>query len=53
MLPAGVVDRVDRADRAVYVNRTKNEIKDAPDWDPDKYRTDDVYRKSYSTYYDR
>ena len=51
MLPAGVVDRVDRDQRVVFVNRTKDEIKDAPDWDPDRYTTDDVYRKTHTTYY--
>jgi hypothetical protein len=52
MLPAGVVDRVDHTDGVVYVNRTKDQIKNAPDWDADRYTTDDVYRKSYGTYYE-
>ena len=30
MLPAGVVDRVDTDERKVYVDRTKDQIKDAP-----------------------
>jgi hypothetical protein len=52
MLPAGVVTRIDTEDRKVYVNRTKEQIKDAPDWDPDR-RTDDAYRTSHSDYYGR
>jgi hypothetical protein len=51
MLPAGVVNRVDHTGRIVYVDRTKDEIKNAPDWDADLYRTDEVYRKTYGTYY--
>jgi len=50
MLPASVVDRIDTADHKVYVNRTKAQIKDAPDWDPQHYRTDD-YRDRVGTYY--
>jgi predicted RNA-binding protein len=52
MLPAGVVDRIDLDDRKVYVNRTKDQIKDAPDWDPDNWRSD-KYRRSVGDYYGR
>ena len=31
ILPAGVVDRVDRDDERVYVSRTKEQIKSAPE----------------------
>ena len=37
MLPAGVIDRVDLDDENVYVDRTKDEIKDAPEFDEDSY----------------
>jgi hypothetical protein len=50
MLPAGVIDRVDFDDEKVYVNRTKDEIKDAPEFDPDLYR-DDAYRGRLGSYY--
>jgi hypothetical protein len=50
MLPAGVVDRVDSDDEKVYVNRNKDEIKNAPEYDEDKYK-DDSYRSSLGTYY--
>ena len=33
VLPAGVIDRVDVEEETVYVNRTKDQIKDAPQLD--------------------
>jgi len=50
MLPAGVISRVDRDDEKVYVNRTKDQIKDAPEFDDDAYRDDD-YRERVGGYY--
>jgi hypothetical protein len=50
MLPAGVVDRVDSAEETVYVNRTKDEIKDAPEFDESRYR-DEAYREELGSYY--
>jgi hypothetical protein len=38
MLPAGVIDRIDTDEETVYVNRTKDEIKDAPEFDESRYR---------------
>ena len=52
MPPAGVIDRVDRDEEKVYVDRTKDEIKDAPEFDEDSYMSDD-YRSSVGTYYGR
>lgn len=52
MLPAGVIDRVDRNDEKIYVSRSKDEIKDAPEFDETKYR-EDAYRDEVGTYYDR
>ena len=43
---------IDLDDRKVYVNRTKDQIKDAPDWDPDNWRSD-KYRRSVGDYYGR
>ena len=51
MLPAGVIDRVDVEDERVFVNRTKDQIKDAPEFDEDRYR-DETYRSDVGTYYD-
>jgi hypothetical protein len=50
MLPAGVIDRIDFDDEKVYVHRTKDEIKNAPELDLDTYRDDD-YRSSVGSYY--
>jgi hypothetical protein len=50
MLPAGVIDRVDPADRKIYVDRTKDEIRSAPEFDEDRL-TDDAYRGELSGYY--
>jgi hypothetical protein len=50
MLPAGVVQRVDEADEKVFVNRTKDEIKNAPEFD-DSMISDDAYRGQLGSYY--
>jgi hypothetical protein len=50
MLPAIAIDRVDHDDARVLVDRTKDEIKNAPEFDPDRYREDD-YRTSLADYY--
>jgi hypothetical protein len=50
VLPESVVDRVDATDHKVYVNRTKAEIKDAPDWD-ERLAGDEAYRRSVDEYY--
>ena|SRR5436190_15773938 len=39
MLPAGVIDRVDADDEKVSVDGTKDEIKDAPEFDENSYRS--------------
>jgi hypothetical protein len=51
MLPAGVISRVDRDDDKIFVNRTKEQIKNAPEFDEDRYRDDD-YRRGLGSYYD-
>ena len=50
MLPAGVVDRIDSENEKVFVNRTKDEIKNAPEFDESRYN-DDAYRSELGTYY--
>ena len=50
MLPAGVIDRVDLDTETVYVHRTKDQIKNAPEFDESTYR-DQTYRSELSTYY--
>src|SRR3954468_23262221 len=50
MLPAGVIDRIDREDEKIFVSRTKDEIKAAPELDQDLYR-DESYRTQLGGYY--
>ena len=52
LLPAGVIERVDRDDETVYVNRSKDEIKDAPEFDENTYR-EGSYRDEIGAYYGR
>ena len=49
MLPAGVVQRIDTAEKKIYVDRTKDQIKNAPEFDE---RADDAqYRDRLGGYY--
>jgi hypothetical protein len=50
LLPAGVIDRIDSQDEKVYVNRTKDEIKNAPEFDESRSREGN-YRDEVGTYY--
>ncbi len=52
LLPAGVIDRVDTADEKAYVDLTKDEIKNAPEFDESNYR-DKKYRDDVGGYYGR
>ena len=51
LIPAGVVTRVDSADRKVYVSMTKDQIKNAPDYDAAMTSDDEAYYDKYGTYY--
>lgn len=51
MLPASVVNRVDVDDETVFVSRTKDEIKGAPEFDEDRYR-EQSYRDELGGYYE-
>jgi hypothetical protein len=50
LLPASVVQRVDLDAETIFVNRTKDEIKNAPEFDEATYR-DDAYRSQVGAYY--
>ena len=52
MLPAGVIRDIDLDTEAVFVDRTKEQIKNAPEFDEKRYR-DDSYRSEVGSYYDR
>src|SRR3954468_5082972 len=49
LLPAGTVDNVDHAERKVYVDRTKDQIKHSPEYDERTFGTDD-YRRQVGDY---
>jgi hypothetical protein len=50
MLPAGVIDRIDYDDEKVFVHRTKDEIKHAPEYE-DSLADDVGYRRRLGSYY--
>jgi hypothetical protein len=50
LLPAGTVNHVDPLDEKVYVDRTKTQIKDAPQFDPETYQSAE-YRGQVGNYY--
>jgi hypothetical protein len=50
MLPAGVIDQIDTDDEKVYVNRTKDEIKSAPEYDASMTETG-ASRSELGSYY--
>ena len=50
MIPASMIDRVDYDDETVYVAATKEQIKNAPEFDESTYR-DETYRNQVGSYY--
>jgi hypothetical protein len=50
MLPAGVIQRVDLDSQTAFVDRTKDEIKNAPEFDESLYR-EEPYRTNLGSYY--
>jgi len=52
MLPAGVVSTVDHENQRVMVDRTKDQIKNAPEYD-EALLSDSGYRDELGTYYGR
>jgi hypothetical protein len=51
-LPAGTIERVDIDNRRIFVDRTKEEIKDAPEYDPSGY-AEQEYMIQLAEYYAR
>ncbi|MEU9014491.1 PRC-barrel domain-containing protein [Streptomyces sp. NPDC048479] len=51
LLPAGTIERIDTAGETVYVNRTKDQIKDAPEFDEAKYTGEPSYLEQFARYY--
>jgi hypothetical protein len=52
MLPAGLVRDIDPDTETIFVNRTKDEIKNAPEFDETRYH-DQAYRNELGSYYNR
>jgi hypothetical protein len=50
MIPAGLVRDIDPDAETIFVNRSKDEIKDAPEFDEKTYR-DQPYRDELGGYY--
>lgn len=50
LIPAGTVNHIDHEEKKVYVDRTKDQIKSAPEFDPDTYQ-DPIYRDKVGGYY--
>ena len=51
MIPAGIVERVDLDGETVYVSKTKDEIKNAPEFDRDAHVGDAAYQDRLGSYY--
>jgi hypothetical protein len=51
LLPAGTITRVDVGEETIHVGRTKDQIKNAPEYDPNTLRGDTGYRDTLGTYY--
>ena len=51
LIPAGIVRDVDPDTQTVFVNRTKDAIKNSPEYDESKFQ-DPAYRDDLGTYYD-
>ncbi|MER7676989.1 PRC-barrel domain-containing protein [Streptomyces sp. NPDC096934] len=51
LLPAGTVIRIDTDDREIYVDQTKEQIKNAPEFERDKHLGDADYHRQVGGYY--
>jgi hypothetical protein len=51
LLPAGTVTNIDREAHRLYVDRSKEQIKNSPEFDPETFR-DQTYRDKVGGYYD-
>lgn len=51
LLPAGTVGRIDEENRTVYVDLTREQVKDAPEFDRHRQTEDPGYHAQVSAYY--
>jgi hypothetical protein len=50
LLPVGTVARVDHLDRVVHVDRTREQVRESPAFDPDNFHRPE-YREQVGSYY--
>ena len=50
VLPAGVIDRINPTQKKVFVHRTKDDVKSAPEYDEARFASD-AYRAELGRYY--
>ena len=50
MVPVGVISRIDEDDRRIWIDLTKDEIKNAPEFDESRH-PDGAYQDELRTYY--
>lgn len=53
LLPAGTITRVDTVEETVHVNRSKDQIKNAPEFDEAKYGGGPTYLEQFARYYNQ
>lgn len=51
LLPAGTITSVNALERTIHVDRTKDEIKNSPEFDKDKHVGDENYQQELGGYY--
>ena len=52
VIPAGVIERIDWDEERVHVSLTKDQIKNSPEFDPDRGYDNDEYHARLGSYYD-
>ncbi|MFC4592034.1 PRC-barrel domain containing protein [Sphaerisporangium corydalis] len=52
VVPAATIIEIDPQEKKIFLARTKDEIKDAPEYDESTYK-DAAYRRKVGEYYDR
>jgi hypothetical protein len=52
VVPAGAIEQIDLNQKKVRVVMTKDQIKNSPEFDPDRGWRDDEYRTRLDAYYD-
>ncbi|MDJ0464270.1 PRC-barrel domain-containing protein [Streptomyces sp. H27-C3] len=51
LLPAGTILSINMNEEKIHVSRTKDQIKDAPEYDKNRHRGDSEYRDQIGRYY--